>query len=56
MNNSFPTNDPLWMTAQHMNPDMMLVLIDMVEQWIINEQPEITLMDACFITNNFGVA
>jgi len=29
---------------------------DVVEEWITTEQPEISMMDACFLTNNFGVA
>ena len=56
LDNPFNSNDPLWVTAQHMSPDMMLVIIDMVEEWITTEQPEISMMDACFLTNNFGVA
>ena len=54
--NPFPTNDPLWETARHMDPDMMLLIIDMVEEWIVESKPDITMMDACFLTNNFGVA
>jgi len=56
LDNPFPTNDPLWITAQHMSPAMMLLIIAMVEEWIVESKPDITLMDACFITNNFGVA
>ena len=46
LGNPFQTNDPLWETAKHMDPDMMLVLIDMVEEWIIESKPDITMMDA----------
>ena len=54
--NPFPQNDPLCETARHMDPDTMLLIIDMVEEWIIESKPDITMMDACFLTNNFGVA
>tara|TARA_B100000900_G_scaffold410910_1_gene429589 strand:+ start:447 stop:617 length:171 start_codon:yes stop_codon:yes gene_type:complete len=56
MDNPFNSNDPLWETSKHMNPDMMLVIIDMVEDWVVNEKPDIKMMDVCFLTNNFGVA
>tara|TARA_S200002703_G_scaffold144301_1_gene137889 strand:- start:973 stop:1137 length:165 start_codon:yes stop_codon:yes gene_type:complete len=49
-------NDPFWELSTHLTPDMILFMIDMIEHWVVNEQPEITLMEACFLTNNIGVA
>ena len=49
-------NDPFWEVSNHMTPDMILIMIDLVEDWVINEKPDITLMEACFLTNNIGVA
>ena len=33
-----------------------LQVLDLVEDWVVNEKPNITFMEACFLTNNFGVA
>jgi len=47
--------DPFWELSNHLSPDTILLMIDVIEDWVINEQPEITLMEACFLTNNIGV-
>ena len=49
-------NDPFWELSNHISPDTILLIIDLVEDWVVNEKPNITLMEACFLTNNFGVA
>jgi|TARA_B100001939_G_C16598112_1_gene469807 hypothetical protein len=49
-------NDPFWELTNHISPDTILLIIDLVEDWVITEQPDITLSEACFLTNNFGVA
>ena len=48
-------NDPFWELTNHISPDTILLIIDLVEDWVITEQPDITLSEACFLTNNFGV-
>ncbi len=50
------SNDPYWELMYHISPDTMLLMIDFIEDWVINEKPEISLMEACFLTNNIGVA
>lgn len=49
-------SDPFLEVSNHMTPDMMLVLIDMLEDWVVNDKPSITLIEACFLTHNIGVA
>tara|TARA_R100000005_G_C4896221_1_gene140567 strand:+ start:321 stop:485 length:165 start_codon:yes stop_codon:yes gene_type:complete len=51
-------NDPFWDLCNFhgMSPENILLMIDFIEEWVINEQPEITLMEACFLTNNIGMA
>ncbi len=49
-------SDPFLEVSNHMTPDMMLVLIDMLEDWVVNDKPSITLVEACFLTHNIGVA
>ena len=49
-------NDPFWELSNHISPDTILLILDLVEDWVVNEKPNISLMEACFLTNNFGVA
>ena len=49
-------NDPFWELTNHISPDTILLIIDLVEDWVVTEKPNITLSEACFLTNNFGVA
>jgi hypothetical protein len=47
--------DPFWELSYHLHPDIILLMIDVIEDWVVHEQPDITLMEACFLTNNIGV-
>ena len=53
---SVSVSDPFWDLTNHIDPDTILLILDLVEDWVVNEKPNITLMEACFLTNNFGVA
>ena len=48
-------NDPFWELSNHISPDTILLILDLVEDWVVNEKPDITLMELRFLTNNFGV-
>ena len=48
--------DPFWEVKNHLHPDTILLMIDLIEDWVINDEPDISLMEACFLTNNIGVA
>ena len=46
-------NDPFWELSNHISPDTILLILDLVEDWVVNEQH---LIDGVmFLTNNFGV-
>ena len=47
--------DPFWELSYHLHPDIILLMIDVIEDWVVHEQPDITLMEACFLTNTIGV-
>ncbi len=49
-------SDPFWELSYHIPPDTILLMIDFIEDWVVNEQPETSLMEAPFLTNNIGVA
>jgi len=53
---SVSVSDPFWDLTNHIDPDTILLILDLVEDWVVNEKPNISLMEACFLTNNFGVA
>ena len=53
---SVSVSDHFWDLTNHIDPDTILLILDLVEDWVVNEKPNITMMEACFLTNNFGVA
>ena len=39
-----------------MSPDDMIHLIDLMEAWVIEDRPDIKMIDACFLSRIIGIA
>ena len=56
INDIHQINDTLYEASKYMSPDDMIHLIDLMEAWVIEDRPDIKMIDACFLSRIIGIA